>query len=129
MRFLDREFVSSEGAEQQVNRVSEDTPVTSSKIKSTNSQYDNPVAKTERLLNHAIDIIMAHNDRAESSEDKWYIGISPLKDVINSQVTITRIVKQRKAEIDEHHARHNIGRQHNGNFHPHQGYTDFFNFN
>ena len=71
---------------------------------------------------------MAHNDRAESQEDKWYIGISPLKDVINSQGTITRVVKQRKAEIDEHHARHDIDRYHNGNFHTHQGYTDFLNF-
>ena len=118
---LDRSIISSQGADQEAYRVEV-------KTKSTNSQHDKPVAKTEQLLNHAIDTIMAHNDRAKTQEDKWYIGISPLKDVINSQGTITRIVKQRKAEIDKHHARHDIDRYHNGNFHTHQGYTDFFDF-
>ena len=86
------------------------------------------VEQTEKLLNHAIDTIMAHNDRAESAEDKWYIGISPLKSVVNSQVTIKGVVEQRKAEIEQHHAKHDLGRVHNRTHHPGQSYTDVFDF-
>lgn len=86
------------------------------------------VEQTEKLLNHAIDTIMAHNDRAESAEDKWYIGISPLKSVVNSQVTIKGVVEQRKAEIEQHHAKHNLGRVHNRTHHPGKNYINFFDF-
>ncbi|VEP15423.1 hypothetical protein H1P_3330008 [Hyella patelloides LEGE 07179] len=88
----------------------------------------NSVADTIALLNRAIDTIMAHNDRALTKADKWYIGINPLKDIINSQVTISRVVKRRKAEINAHHQKHHLDRYHNGNFHREQGYTDFFDF-
>ena len=83
---------------------------------------------TEALLNRAIDTIMAHNDRSENKTDKWYIGINPLKDIINSQFTISRVVKQRKPEINAHHKQHHINSAHNSHYHRQQRYTDFFDF-
>ena len=95
-----------------------------SPLVSSSSSAEDTIA----LLNRAIDIIMAHNDRSEKKTDKWYIGINPLKDIINSQFTISRVVKQRKAEIDAHHRKHNINRTHNSHYHREQRYTDFFDF-
>ncbi|WP_052056116.1 protelomerase family protein [Myxosarcina sp. GI1] len=89
---------------------------------------DDKQLPTEAILNRAIDTIMAHNNRAKSPDDKWYIGINPLKDIINSQVTIVRVVKRRKAEIDQHHQQHNLDKFHNRNYHREQSYTDFFDF-
>ncbi|WP_052055927.1 hypothetical protein [Myxosarcina sp. GI1] len=88
---------------------------------------DDKQLPTEALLNRAIDTIMDYNDRA-NPEDKWYIGINSLKDIINSQVTIVRVVKRRKAEIDRHHQKHKLDRFHNRYYHREQSYTDFFDF-
>jgi hypothetical protein len=130
--FLERQFARSSRSSSSLTSpqpLEKDFSASSQvKERSVSSKNDSSVADTEALLNRAIDIIMAHNDRADSPEAKWYIGINPLKDIINSQVTITRVVKQRKAEIDQHHQKHDLNRYHNGNFHREQGYTDFFDF-
>ena len=82
----------------------------------------------ERLISRAIDQIMAHNNNAKSYEDKWYIGIRPLKDVVNYQPPISKVVKQRKDEIRQHHKLHDINQTHNARFHTSEKYSDFFDF-
>ena len=82
----------------------------------------------ERMISRAIDQIMAHNNNAKSHEDKWYIGIRPLKDVVNYQPPISKVVKQRKDEIRQHHKLHDINQTHNARFHTSQKYSDFFDF-
>lgn len=82
----------------------------------------------ERLISRAIDQIMAHNNNAKSHEDKWYIGIRPLKDVVNYQPPISKVVKQRKDEIRQHHKLHGINQTHNARFHTGNKYSDFFDF-
>jgi hypothetical protein len=65
-------------------------------------------ANTDRL-NRAIDAIMAHNNAPDRRHDqKWAISISILKNYVNSQPKILRILDQRKDEISAHHATHQI---------------------
>ncbi len=120
--FLERQLASSNSTFSSIA-----APQASNK-QSPDQQSPDKQLPTEAILNRAIDTIMAHNERAKYPDDKWYIGINPLKDIINSQVTIVRVVKRRKAEIDQHHQKHDLNKFHNRNFHREQGYTDFFGF-
>ncbi|GAB4338924.1 MAG: hypothetical protein OHK0047_29390 [Leptolyngbyaceae cyanobacterium] len=64
---------------------------------------------TATTINHAIDAIMAYNNAPDRLHDqKWAITINALKSYAQSQHTILRIMKERRAEIDAHHAQHQI---------------------
>ncbi len=68
-----------------------------------------PRGQNEELIHQAINAIMQHNDSADRHDDKWAITINGLKGLgIKSQHAITRALEERKKEIDDHHAKHQI---------------------
>lgn len=104
------------------------TNAATSNTKKSRQPRQSSTLKTQALFDKAIDTIIAYNDRAEQFEDKWYIGINPLKDISNNQATINAVIERRKDEIDQHNQKHGLDRFHNGNYHRKQSYTDFFDF-
>lgn len=85
-------------------------------------------AQTIALLNHVIDLMIAHNNQATDFADQWFICISILKQVSSSQSSVTRVINSRKSELDSHHSHHGIGRLHNRSYHQGQQLQDFFSF-
>lgn len=85
------------------------------------SEPDNPdkprrykTGEADGIINNAIDAIIAHNNaHGRLHDDKWAITINGLKNYCQNQRAIERIVQKRKEEIDQHHAKHQLGARHN----------------
>jgi hypothetical protein len=79
------------------------------------SKRNSPEAGT--AINNAIDSIIAHNNTTELHDLKWAISINAVKelvsDVTKSQRLVDKAIKERKTEIDAHHAKHQIELNHN----------------
>ncbi|MEQ8463996.1 protelomerase family protein [Coleofasciculus sp. E1-EBD-02] len=77
---------------------------------------------SEAYVNRAIDAIMDfNNDPNRQEQDKWFIGVSPLKKITKrNQALIERVLQQREADLNQHHAQHQLTPKHNskGRFAP-----------
>ncbi|MFP5275269.1 protelomerase family protein [Coleofasciculus sp.] len=77
---------------------------------------------SEAYVNRAIDAIMDfNNDPHHPQPDKWFIGVSPLKKITKrNQALIERVLQQREADLNQHHAQHQLTPTHNskGRFAP-----------
>jgi hypothetical protein len=77
---------------------------------------------SEAYVNRAIDAIMDfNNDPNHQEQDKWFIGVSPLKKITKrNQALIERVLQQREADLNQHHAQHQLTPKHNskGRFAP-----------
>jgi len=70
--------------------------------------------EADGMINRAIDAIIAHNNApGRLHDDKWAITINGLKNYSLNQRTIQRIIEERKDEIEQHHAQHQLGLRHN----------------
>lgn len=77
---------------------------------------------SEAYVNRAIDaIIDFNNDPNRQEQDKWFIGVSPLKKITKrNQALIERVLQQREADLNQHYAQHQLTPTHNskGRFAP-----------
>ncbi len=65
--------------------------------------------ETDHILERAISAIMDWNDAPDRTHDlKWAITINALKAFVKSQAKIERTLQERRAEIAQHHAKHQI---------------------
>jgi hypothetical protein len=70
--------------------------------------------EADGIINRAIDAIIAHNNAdGRLHDDKWAITINGLKNYSLNQRAIERITQERKEEIEQHHASHQLGARHN----------------
>lgn len=72
------------------------------------------------LVNEAIDLILAWNDTpGRAFDEKWYIGFPALQQLLRgsgfsaSQPRLQQALKEREAEIEQHHNQHGLGQRHN----------------
>jgi len=80
---------------------------------------------SEAYVNRAIDAIMDFNNdpnrQEQDKQDKWFIGVSPLKKITKrNQALIERVLNEREADLNQHHAQHQLTPKHNskGRFAP-----------
>jgi hypothetical protein len=77
---------------------------------------------SEAYVNRAIDTLKDFNNEPNRQEqDKWFIGVSPLKKITKrNQALIERVLQQREADLNQHHAQHQLTPKHNskGRFAP-----------
>lgn len=71
-------------------------------------QVDDLGMTSEKIINQAIDNIMAHNNTCDRFDDKWAITINALKNYSSSQRKIQQILAERQTEIQTHHRQHQI---------------------
>ncbi|CCQ69215.1 hypothetical protein CWATWH0402_506 [Crocosphaera watsonii WH 0402] len=78
----------------------------------TTSVTSNP---GEQKVNRAIDAIIDYNNNvATRKQDKWRIAISALKQLTKcNQSLISRVIEDRRSEIEQHHQFHQLGQYHN----------------
>ena len=78
----------------------------------TTSVTSNP---GEKKVNRAIDAIIDYNNNvATRKQDKWRIAISSLKQLTKcNQSLISRVIEDRRSEIEQHHQFHQLGQYHN----------------
>jgi hypothetical protein len=70
--------------------------------------------EADGIINKAIDAIIAHNNApGRLHDDKWAITINGLKNYSLNQRAIEKITQERKDEIEQHHALHQLGARHN----------------
>ena len=69
----------------------------------------------EEEVKRAIDAIIQFNNQENiAHKDKWHIGVSALRKLTQrGDSVIKRVLEPRTAEIEQHHARHQIGLRHN----------------
>jgi uncharacterized membrane-anchored protein YjiN (DUF445 family) len=79
------------------------------------SSRNSPIA--EAAIAQAIDAIIEHNNATELHDLKWAISINAVKELVSevtkSQRLVDKAIKERKTEIEAHHARHQIEPNHN----------------
>ncbi len=102
------------GGEHKATRTVSQSPSTTQPLCSTNqsSTASNP---GEQKVNHAIDTIIDYNNHlGNRKQDKWRIAISSLKQLTKcNQSLISRVLEERKNEIEQHHQFHQLGQYHN----------------
>ena len=78
----------------------------------TTSVTSNP---GEKKVGSAIDAIIDYNNNhATRKQDKWRIAISALKQLTKcNQSLISRVIEDRRSEIEQHHQFHQLGQYHN----------------
>ena len=71
--------------------------------------------EAEEEVNRAINAIIEFNNQENlAHKDKWHIGVSALRKLTQRGDTVTkRALDSRADEIQQHHARHQIGKHHN----------------
>ncbi|MBD1908994.1 MULTISPECIES: protelomerase family protein [unclassified Leptolyngbya] len=91
-------------------------PLTPSESESDTSEKTRryKTGEADGIINRAIDAIIAHNNApGRLHDDKWAISINGLKNYSLNQRAIERITQERKDEIQQHHALHQLGARHN----------------
>jgi hypothetical protein len=91
-------------------------PASESESKSDTSEKPRryKTGEADGIINRAIDAIIAHNNAPGRLHDhKWAITINGLKNFSLNQRAIERITQERKDEIEQHHALHQLGARHN----------------
>jgi len=84
--------------------------------------------ETDALINQAIDAIIQFNDTPHRAHEmKWAITINGLKNFSLNQRAIQKIIEQRKDEIDNHHAKHQLTIRHNDRHKRRMKITDIIN--
>lgn len=92
-------------------------PKTSKRTNKTSSSIrrrDDPET-VSRDISHAVDAIIEFND-AENREhnQKFYLGIGSIRDLCSrGDIAIRKILKERKEEIEQHLAKHQLAKSHN----------------
>jgi hypothetical protein len=71
----------------------------------------------EAVIHKAIDALIQHNNSTELHDLKWAISINTVKDLVShvtkSQRLVAKLLTERQAEVDAHHAKHHIELNHN----------------
>jgi hypothetical protein len=83
--------------------------------KPSRSPRHSPEAET--AINHAIDALIAHNDKTDLHDLKWFISINSVKELVShltkSQRLVQKVMVSRQEEIDSHHSQHQLDPNHN----------------
>jgi hypothetical protein len=89
-------------------------PTTSSEPDTSEKPRRYKTGEADSIINRAIDAIIAHNNtQGRLHDDKWAITINGLKNYSLNQRAIEKITQERKEEIEQHHATHQLGARHN----------------
>ena len=96
--------------------VSEAAPLAiSDEAQPPRSQRNSPEA--EAAINSAISSLMAHNDKTELHDLKWFISINSIKELVShltkSQRLVQKVMASRQQEIDSHNSKHRLDPHHN----------------
>lgn len=96
--------------------VSEAAPLANSEeAQPPRSQRNSPEA--EAAINSAISSLMAHNDKTELHDLKWFISINSVKELVShltkSQRLVQKVMGLRQQEIDSHNSKHQLEPTHN----------------
>ena len=96
--------------------VSEAAPLANSdEAQPPRSQRNSPEA--EAAINSAISSLMAHNDKTELHDLKWFISINSVKELVShltkSQRLVQKVMASRQQEIDPHNSKHQLEPTHN----------------
>jgi hypothetical protein len=96
--------------------VSEAAPLAKSdEAQPPRSQRNSPQA--EAAINSAISSLMAHNDKTELHDLKWFISINSVKELVShltkSQRLVQKVMASRQQEIDSHNSKHQLETTHN----------------
>ena len=79
------------------------------------SQRNSPQA--EAAINSAISSLMAHNDKTELHDLKWFISINSVKELVShltkSQRLVQKVMGLRQQQIDSHNSKHQLEPTHN----------------
>jgi hypothetical protein len=73
--------------------------------------------EAEAAINNAIDALIAHNNKTELHDLKWFISINSVKELVShltkSQRLVQKVMVSRQQEIDSHHSQHQLEPNHN----------------
>jgi hypothetical protein len=73
--------------------------------------------EAEAAINSAINALIAHNNKTELHDLKWFISINSVKELVShltkSQRLVQKVMVSRQQEIDSHHSQHQLELNHN----------------
>jgi hypothetical protein len=73
--------------------------------------------EAEAAINSAINALIAHNNKTELHDLKWFISINSVKELVShltkSQRLVQKVMVSRQQEIDSHHSQHQLEPNHN----------------
>ena len=100
-----------------INPTSDSSPPTTTKKTSSTTTRKKKERSALPLahINYIIDTILDYNNHPQRQhQDKWRIGVSLIKSLTSvNQSHIYHVLKQRQAEIDQHHQLHQLQKSHN----------------